>query len=204
LEERDDFTLCFHRAKILYEGKLEAGEVYPKYKPKEIVSMEEILDGNFLPTASIMFRSEMIKKIPNWMMAFVFGDWILNIVCAQYGKIGSVDGVMSIYRVHKGGVWTSQYNSIEGRINADMKNLEFYEIAPSYLDKKYFPIINYRHLDFCLGIARNYYRLGEKGKASKYLKQATNIILKSTGLTIKEKIRFIVKVAKLVFLVAFT
>jgi len=203
LEEHNECTLCFHRVKIR-EEELEPLDFFPKQKLKEFVDIEEILNDDFIPTASIVFRREMLKKIPNWMMGFVFGDRAINLVCAQHGKIRYIDDVMGIYRSHPGSIWTSQYKSVGGWINADIKIFEFYEMAVKYFDKKYLHIINYKRINFCLGIARGYCCLGQKKKALKYLKQAMDIILKSSGLTIKEKIRFIVKVAKISFLAAFT
>jgi ASC-1-like (ASCH) protein len=40
------------------------------------------------------------------------GDWYLHLFHAQFGKIGFIDEVMSVYRRHEGGLWWDAHNEI--------------------------------------------------------------------------------------------
>ncbi|MFA5337840.1 MAG: glycosyltransferase [Candidatus Omnitrophota bacterium] len=204
LEGHNDCMLCFHRAQILREMGSRLPEFYPERKPKEFVGIEEILECNFIATASVVFRREMLREFPDWMYRFVFADWAINLFCAQYGKIGYIDRVMSVYRVHPGGIWTSQYTSVGGRLNADTKILEFYEAAANYLDKKYRHIVDRRLIDLCSTIARTYCQLGQKQKALECLKRIIGVILKSTGISLKQRSKFVIKAVKLALRIALT
>jgi hypothetical protein len=56
-----------------------------------------------------MFRSECLDKFPlSWYSKMPMGDWPLWVLCAQRGKLGCIDEVMAAYRIHAGGVWSSQ------------------------------------------------------------------------------------------------
>jgi len=203
LERHSDCMLCFHGARISKEGGSGSPSFYLTHKPKEFVSMEEILNNNFIANASVVYRREILEKLPDWMERFIFADWMRNLVCAQYGKIIYIDEVMSIYRVHPGGVWSSQHNSIKGKVNIYTENLEFYEAAANYLDKKYLCIIDKKRVNLYLAIASNYYKLDQKQKALECLKQAMKVTFKSTGLTGSQKTRFIIKTLKYVLVAIF-
>ena len=59
-------------------------------------------------TCSVMFRSGLIAEFPDWFYASRMADWPLHILNAQHGSIGYINEVMADYRIHSGGVWSSQ------------------------------------------------------------------------------------------------
>ena len=96
LESHPDYSMCFHKAKIIvhdgrnyydYFSKLEEREYHP----------EEILIPWIIPTASIMMRAS--TPIP-FHKDFRNGDVVIHAACVAQGRVYCMRGEMSIYRLH--------------------------------------------------------------------------------------------------------
>ena len=61
--------------------------------------------GNF---TACFYRGEMIDVIPHQLFEIYTVDWFFNLYCSQFGKIGHLREVLSIYRQHSGGEWSSR------------------------------------------------------------------------------------------------
>ncbi len=77
--------------------------------------------GNFSTT---MYRRSALKRLPQERVELTSYDWITNICIARYGLIGFLETPMSVYRVHKRGLW-GQLTHIE-KLKAQL------EIIPAY------------------------------------------------------------------------
>jgi glycosyltransferase involved in cell wall biosynthesis len=111
LETHPECAICFHNVVAIYENGNTGPEKLCPANQKTITDIEELLWGNFIPACSIMFRREPLLEIPDWFLTVKMGDWPLNILKAQQGKIGYIDEVMAAYRVHAAGVWTLRKRS---------------------------------------------------------------------------------------------
>ena len=105
LENNNDFSICFTDYKVFEEGS--KNFYYPdlknKYKNKSVFSRNDIILSNFIPTATVMFktRKEVFSKLdPNLYP----GDWFLHILNSEYGKIKFLLFESTVYRKHDGGV----------------------------------------------------------------------------------------------------
>jgi glycosyltransferase involved in cell wall biosynthesis len=104
---------------------------------KAISAIEDLLQGNnFIQTCSLVFRRCLFPSYPDWFFSLALGDWPMCCVLAQYGKIGFVDEVMAIYRIHQGGVWSTTSD-----VYRFPKVLDMYEELRKHLKPQYFPII---------------------------------------------------------------
>lgn len=147
LDKHPDYAICFHNITIVHENwKLEIGNYCPLYK-KEIFTLEDLLLDNFISTCSTMFRRGLFSEFPDWFFTLNQGDWPLHIFNAQHGKIGYINEVMGVYRVHQGGVWSKQ--SEIWQIQQTIKCLKHIN---EYLSFKYQKIIKN-------AISYQYYRL---------------------------------------------
>ena len=117
LDNNPDCAICFHNVMVIYEDPPELS--HPFYvrdpngpfmqgKPRPISTLENLIKGNFIQTPSVMFRSRLFEKLPNWFHMAFPGDWALHMLNAQYGNIRYIDEVMGAYRVHSGGFWSSK------------------------------------------------------------------------------------------------
>jgi glycosyltransferase involved in cell wall biosynthesis len=104
LENNSDFSICFHKVKILKNRKLVND--FLTYVPKEETTIEDLAYGNYIHTPSVVFRNGLIKEWPEWYFRSPVGDYPLHLLNAQYGKIKYIDQVMAVYRIHEGGTWS--------------------------------------------------------------------------------------------------
>ena len=117
LEANEDFSICFHRMKIINGIRISLSNYNPKYQ-KEVSDIKHLARvGNFLHTASVVFRKPK-ESFPDWLHDLPIGDYPLYLFNAQFGKIKFIKEVMGVYRIHEGGIWGQfQENSVE-KINS--------------------------------------------------------------------------------------
>jgi glycosyltransferase involved in cell wall biosynthesis len=143
LDQHPDFSLCFHNAWVVYdEGQWEDQRYCPE--DLEVVpSLERLFSVNFIPTAAVMYRQEMVKEFPQGLLKLRMIDWPLHLLYAQQGKMGYLDEIMSSYRIHAAGVWSSL--SEAKRIKEIARMLEWANI---FFDYKYEDVIDECSLRF--------------------------------------------------------
>ncbi|QEE16064.1 glycosyltransferase [Promethearchaeum syntrophicum] len=111
LEANPDCTISGHRIILYYDAEQKFGDPFPsKYIP-EISNINLFLSHNFIPSLSIVFRREIIENLPDIYFKVPFGDYILKVLCAEKGKIGFINQIMGVYRIHNKGV--SQGNKMQ-------------------------------------------------------------------------------------------
>lgn len=101
MEQHKDVSMCFHnayyydqvRSKIIGEHRIYEMD---KYVDNNII----FRDGGFIPTNSIMYRSELISKVNELSAACPVGDLPLQIAMAISGKVYYINKTMSCYRVN--------------------------------------------------------------------------------------------------------
>lgn len=105
LEMHPDHAICFHPAKKLYEATREFITIQNLDK-KTAYDLGDIISGRIvITTVSVMLRRIAIQNIPSWYLSSPVGDTPLFVLASKHGKIGFLDQVMSVYRVHKRGIW---------------------------------------------------------------------------------------------------
>jgi glycosyltransferase involved in cell wall biosynthesis len=108
LDANPKCSISFHNVKSVWENS--NGEAILLCPPSQrpISTFENIVQENFIPTPSVMFRNHLFGKFPEWFTALQMGDWPLHILNAQYGFIGYLDEVMAVYRRHEGNTFASR------------------------------------------------------------------------------------------------
>lgn len=106
LDMHPECALCFHGVTKQYEeGAVRPRrEVQPTYT--DFYTLEDLLERNFIRTCSVMYRNHLFGDFPDWFYITPTGDWPLHILNAQHGRIGYLDEVMAVHRVHGGSVWS--------------------------------------------------------------------------------------------------
>ena len=104
----------------------------------EIMTLDDIIEGNIMPSCSIVFRNRLFDAIPKAFDSVPFGDWPLQILCAEKGKVGYLHEVMGVYRFHSGGVWTKGGDaSYDDVIRRCRWTILFYKAVDVYLKHRY-------------------------------------------------------------------
>lgn len=131
LETHPDFTICFHAADVIRDGRtIPAG--WPPPETKDISGLEDIVESNFIPSCSVMYRMGPVPRFPDWMFSLGMGDWPLHVLYAQHGKIGYIRESMAVYREHRGGTWSAR-----GRTGNHERVIKAYTCIDEQLQHRY-------------------------------------------------------------------
>lgn len=110
LSTHPEYASCFHDVYLVRDDCKDRSSQtqFSRYKPPQPMVLENVVTSFCIPTCSTMFRRAFFSEYPKWFHDMSMGDWPLHIVLAERGPIGYVDKVMAAYRIHEGGVWSSQ------------------------------------------------------------------------------------------------
>jgi len=160
LENHKDFAICFHDVKTVNEKGEELPD--PSFVPqqKRIFTIEDLLAGNFMHACTVMFRGGLVKEFPAWYMTLRIGDWPLHVMHAQHGKIGYLDEVMAVYRVHERSLWSSR-----DRLDQITETMEALDHLDAYLGFRYRKNIKASRSRRLLELAETYYLRGRLSEA---------------------------------------
>jgi glycosyltransferase involved in cell wall biosynthesis len=127
LESNPDYSICFHN---IYELSADRGlRLSPFYTSKEekTYTIEELARGNFISTASVVFRNGFVN-IHDLFKEALIGDYVLYLINAQHGKIKYLVAPMSVYRIHNNGIYSSksQKYQCEGLIRTLKKLIDYF------------------------------------------------------------------------------
>jgi len=106
MDRNPDCSLCFHPVIQVSDRMDEWPGIFPAAAPAR-ATLTDLLEVNFIPTCSVMYRRIADLAPPAWYERLPLGDWPLHVIHAQRGWIGKLDGVMAAYRA-TGGVWSSR------------------------------------------------------------------------------------------------
>jgi glycosyltransferase involved in cell wall biosynthesis len=99
LDRHPSCAICFHPVRRIYEDGSREPEVIPENR-KPFYGLEDLVERNFVPTCSTMFRSGLFGDFPDWFHKMWFADWPLHVLNAEHGQIGCIEEVMGVYRTH--------------------------------------------------------------------------------------------------------
>lgn len=110
LEENLDYVLCFHNVKVFKQQENELVDDFITIDVPETTTIDFFVQGNYIHTPSIVFRHiPEVIEVRNQLYGVVVGDFVNNILLAQYGKIKKLHECMSVYR-YGVGIWTNTQN----------------------------------------------------------------------------------------------
>ena len=164
LDRSPHCSACFHSAIRSEEGKGIAESILAPPPLKDSFTLDDLMTvGNFVPTASLMFRKKVISEIPPWFWDLAMADMSILILLAQHGSIGYIDKVMSVYRIHETGVWNGK-----PRVWRLHRNIEFYEKIGPFLGSKYLRIARQQIARRFFKLSAEYFAMGNLREARKY------------------------------------
>lgn len=109
LESHPGCSLCFHSAAILSVDGSVAGSLVRPYRKDCVVSPEQIIDKTSgYPTASLVFRTEAVKQLPDYYKNCPVGDIPMQLMAAAIGYGWYMDRPMCVYRVGVAVSWTKK------------------------------------------------------------------------------------------------
>lgn len=117
LDAHPECSLCFHDVLEIAEDGRRPPRRVNEATPAEFTGLPELFQSCYIAACSPMFRREAVSPLPAWYATFTPGDWPLYVLAAERGRIGYIDEVMGVYRIHGDGVWnrldkTRQYEML--------------------------------------------------------------------------------------------
>lgn len=121
LEMNPDYALCLHNSIVVHENG-NASHV-AKTKIWDTCTLEELVTNfndftrDFLVspahTSSLVFKNHLITEFPDWFHHSKSGDLPLMILLCKYGKAKFINEMMSVYRIHPGGISSSSHHATD-------------------------------------------------------------------------------------------
>jgi glycosyltransferase involved in cell wall biosynthesis len=137
LENHQECIMSFNRF-VIFEEQLNKFHYDPKFKNDQInfeyISSQDLASGNkkIGNLSSCVFRNSKLIKWEDRFFEVVIADLFLGIYLGNFGSIAQINNYMSVYRIHKNGLWSG---------NDSTKNKE--ELV--YLIDKYDSILEYKY-----------------------------------------------------------
>ena len=105
LEQNPDFNICCHRAMYLNEKSRVLKT--PKALKQSVFTQEDVANHNFVQTLTEVFRNIAWKGLSEDYFNSISGDYFINMMLTESGKIKYLPDVMAVYRQHESGSWHS-------------------------------------------------------------------------------------------------
>lgn len=130
MESNPDCTICFHPVVVHWEDGSRPDSEYPTNSGRflsQAPTQRELLQVNYIQTNSVMYRwnpdGRLFDDFPRREMP---GDWKLNLLHAQHGRIGFLPDAMAVYRRHSGGLWVDAWENSEWFRKCGFRHALFY------------------------------------------------------------------------------
>ena len=110
LDQNDNCSMVFNQYRVhVIEDERNWIQPFSSNQPFEFIDIETLINDNIIGNFSTCtYRLANLKRIKSELFDLVAYDWMINIYQAQFGKIGYLPQVMSVYYLHSGGTWSSK------------------------------------------------------------------------------------------------
>ena len=168
MEQDPSLSLCFHNARVS-EGVTRFGDLWTDPALKSRLSLADLWDGNPFATCGGLFRRACVPELPVWYRDLdpFITDWPLYVLFAEQGDIAFLPEPMGVYRLHAGGVYSSQ----SARAKLDSMD-RLYRRVNEGMEGRHETALRRGHLRYFLGMARHYLETGERDLAEVCLRTA--------------------------------
>lgn len=189
LEAHPAYSACFTNAEFFYEDGSQGPHLALTPGQKEIITLEDILAVNMIPTCTVMFRKWPIAEYPAWFNQIKVADWGYHILNAQQGDIGYLDRVTTVRRVHAGGIFGGA-----SKINRLKMVLEAKEVVNAHFEYRYNKILGAGIFSHAYQLAHAYERQHDRASAKKYLRKCFRHIWQRQQVKMAALIKLAIKV----------
>jgi len=156
MEENERCTFCFTNAIVKDIAKNKEYKFIPhsikskKYlKENNIYDVKELELLEFIPTASIMFRTIHVKDIPNWFEECFVLDWPLRLNMTSFGYAYYIDKELCLYRKNAHGSITvknskKEKKSIEWKKHVLEEQIKLMSLINEFTEGKHGEIFEFK------------------------------------------------------------
>jgi glycosyltransferase involved in cell wall biosynthesis len=164
LDAHPDHAVCCTRAQFRDELNHREPYIWPPKASGSYPLLDLLETYCWIRTCTVMYRWGSVGSLPDWILTLKMADYPLSVLVARSGKIRLMDEVMSVYRVHQGGVWSSL--SPEAQLLA---HKQMYMALKKHLDPQYTNVIRQAVARHCLDLAITTRRNGSRWKTATHV-----------------------------------
>lgn len=99
LENNNDYALHVHNAIVQYDDSKRKEHFFNNLKDSQELFINDIAFNWIIPTASMVFKREVIDDLPTWFSSIYSGDLTLSLLSINKGRVYFSKEIMSVYRV---------------------------------------------------------------------------------------------------------
>ena len=156
METNPDCSMCFHAAEIVDVTKNAVVSVTRPYNKTLVLPQDKLYmgGGHICPSASIVFKRELMVNPPDFYFTAPVGDHPLAMLLADQGRIGYLDEVMSVRSLWVPNSWNTLHFE-----DADQKKakhlaemIQFLKDFNTYTNRRWEKDINKPLLVWTLGM----------------------------------------------------
>lgn len=165
LDEHLQYPACFHAVEEFYDDDIGNSSISPVPNFRRDLYQEDLLAGTVISVCAIMYRSSVIDE--SFLARYacsVVGDYEFYILLSENGPVGYIDGILSAYRMHEGGIYTGATGTKNLSDRARMLMFTQQELAPGN-DRLFRQLISRTYFD----LAEAHFENGEPAAAKIYL-----------------------------------
>ncbi|MCS3924891.1 glycosyltransferase [Methanosalsum natronophilum] len=181
MEKHPECDMSFHPALVIYDDGSKKNEYRTYLKTgNKIIPPEEIIrnGGGFCPTASLMFRKEVLSDLPEWFNDAPVGDQFLQIHGALRGGAVYIDEPMSVYRRMVNKSWSDNMKNLKYALSHNNKRVRYLERFNKDLNYKYNDEFKYQISFWLWDSAWRSLSENKHSDFKKYIMQSWNIYAK--------------------------
>lgn len=123
MEKNSNCSMTTHSALVSLELNL-SNEIIKPYDKDAILPSKALISRNIrsLPTASKVFRTDIVKEMPDWLFSAPVGDHYLMLLAITEGYVYYFDTSMSVYR-RSANSWSGRPKKLDWFINHHRKHM---------------------------------------------------------------------------------
>lgn len=121
LDENKEFSLCGTNGIVITEQCLNRPKYFNNIAHSREITFKEIVNYWTMPTASLLYRYEIIENYPNWTKNIISGDQTLLLMSTRFGRIYCFSDITCFYRKLAGE--SILHNLLAGKELFFLKNL---------------------------------------------------------------------------------
>jgi glycosyltransferase involved in cell wall biosynthesis len=135
LEENEEFNGVFTNIDLLNNSTFTKNALKSKHKKDH--SLDSFFIDAWIPTLTILFRTNLIITLPESPRAVISGDLLLFAHLLNTGKLKYFDEISGVYRQHSEGVWSgaNQLKILNNRIHLNKYFMKMYASNDKELNK---------------------------------------------------------------------
>lgn len=139
LDEHPFCAMCFHP----FLTQKNESVIFHTFKsgytnPSDLFAINDlILNEGLVANFSVCcYRKSVLDQLPQSIYGLVTYDWMINISVAQFGFLGRINTIMSVYRLSETGVWSNK--TLNNKFKETIKLIPQYDKALDYKYSEFF------------------------------------------------------------------